>query len=154
MNELIQKIARLFCGHANLDNPPSSSDIVSRDALYYMENVDKIVIDLNGLPFLHKVWMPSIPDTNSMIPTFDVGHNNILVAGIDKREQKKLVDFLKVGHIAVYQNDYGKVIHRIVKIEHDEIGRKFTFRGDNCVIDDPCIVRDEHIKWISLGTIY
>ena len=138
---------------------PDPSDIVPRDSIMFLEDVGQISIDLKKLniPFTKtpKVWIPSIPDTGSMEPAFDAGHNNILIAGVDKANQAILVDFLKVGDIAVYKiPNLIYAIHRIVKIEWDDEGRFFTFRGDNNSADDPYPVWDKHIQWLSLGTIY
>lgn len=135
---------------------PSASDIVPTNNITCVG--DKVEISLNNLniPFTKppKVWIPPIPDTNSMDPSFDFGHNNILIAGVDEDNQRILVDFLKVGDVAVYQNPQLYAIHRIVRIEFDDVGRKFTFRGDNNASDDPYPVRDEHIQWICIGTIF
>lgn len=120
--------------------------------------VDKLAVKLNNRP---KIWTPHIPDTNSMDAVSDFGHNNIYISGADETDHKKLVDFLKVGDVAVYRfpADPNKSItafisHRIVKIGKDKFGRYFRFKGDNNNGQDNWVVRDENIKWISLGVIY
>jgi len=137
---------------------PSPSDIVPKANIIHWEIKNNVEINLNELniPFTKppKVWIPEVPDTNSMDPGFDFGHNNILVAGIDEKNQKVMVDFLKVGDIAVAQSDKFYFIHRIVEIGIDSEGRYFRFKGDNNYAQDPYKVRDTHIKWLAIGTIF
>ncbi len=140
----------------------SPSDIVPRDAICNIEN--SIVIDLCELsiPFTHppKVWIPPIPNTDSMDPVMDCQHNNILIQGMDKENQRIMVNWIaeewfskQMGNVVVYQADM-LIIHRLVKVEYDEDGRVFTFKGDNNTSDDPYRVRDDDIKYLSIGTIY
>jgi hypothetical protein len=103
---------------------------------------------------LPKVWIPMIPDTNSMDGCFDYGNNNILIAGADSIEHKKLIDFIKVGDIAVYRSPSIYAIHRIVEIGNDKEGKYFRFKGDNNSIMDKDKVRESQIEWVSIGTIY
>ena len=140
---------------------PSPSDIVPRDSIVQTDGY--FIIDLNRLniPFtkLPKTWIPEIPDTNSMDGAFDYGNNNLLIAGADEENQRILINFLKVGDVAVYQvSDSPITIHRIVdrivEIGTDKQGRYFIFKGDNNAKKDPYIVRDADIKWLSIGVIY
>ena len=142
---------------------PSPSDIVKRDAISFV--VSNLIVNLTRLniPFsqMPKVWICSVPDTNSMDPGFDYGHNNILVAGADEADHKIMIDFLKVGDIAVYrippdlsQPAKAYMIHRIVEISKDNEGRFFRFRGDNNSSRDLYKVRDENILWLCAGTIF
>jgi hypothetical protein len=148
-------LAKFFTGTIER---PSPSDIVPKSNIVYNSANGKLEVTLTGtdIPFTQppKVWVPTIPDTNSMDPVLDAEHNNILIAGADEDNQKILVDFLKVGDIAVYQVPEMRAIHRIIKIETDAVGRKFTFKGDNNPQADPFVVRDENIEWLSIGTIY
>lgn len=145
---------------------PSPSDIVPEGSLS-MAAGDKLLVNIDlaklNIPFTKppKAWIPMIPDTNSMDPVFDYGNNNILIAGADPENQKILVDFLKVGDIAVYRipSDPGQPalaydVHRIVKIGQDKQGRYFRFKGDNNSSTDSYIVRDDNIQWLSIGVIY
>ena len=135
---------------------PSPSDIVPASSVQIIEN--SIVVNLTNLniPFTQppKVWLPPLPDTNSMDPEMDNGHNNILIAGVDEADQKKLVDFLQVGDIAVYRSPRMYAIHRIVEKGEDEQGRYFRFKGDNNAVKDPDLVRDNEIQWLCIGTIF
>lgn len=154
------RFLKLFTGTIERLSP---SDIVKRDAISFM--VSNLIVDLTQLniPFSQrpKVWICSVPDTNSMDPGFDYGHNNILVAGADEADHKIMIDFLKVGDIAVYrippdlsQPAKAYMIHRIVEIGKDGEGRFFRFRGDNNSSRDLYKVRDENILWVCAGTIF
>jgi hypothetical protein len=152
---------------------PSPSDIVPLDSIRVVA-ADKLslIIDLTRLNILFakppRVWIPDVPDTNSMIPNFDHEHNNILIAGADEWEHFKLIDFLKVGDIAVYRimensednpNDFSKphrfyAIHRIVSVRKHNGAREFKFKGDNNTAADPWWVKEKEILWVSIGTIY
>jgi hypothetical protein len=86
---------------------------------------------------------------------FDMGNNNILIAGDSAADHLALVNRLAVGDIAVYMVSASKgVIHRIVRAENDEVGEYFVFLGDNNQgIEDSYRVRRTDIKWIWIGTI-
>lgn len=146
-----KKITKLLRGEK-----PSPGDWVLRDAITLMEGEDVcVLVDLSrlGLSQKPKVWIPSIPDTNSMDPTFDMGHNNILIAGKTPEDHLKLLDKLQVGDIAVYRA-LSLIIHRVYKIDFDDEGRYFKFKGDNIDKVDSYKLRDRHIEWISIGTLY
>ncbi len=149
-----KSLGRMFSG---TKERPSPSDIVPRNNIVHSGDAGRIEVSLTGIaiPFSQppKVWVPPVPDTNSMDPVLDAEHNNILIAGADEEDQRRLVDFLKVGDIAVYQVADVRAIHRIVKIETDSSGRRFTFKGDSNPRADPYLVRAESIQWLSIGTI-
>ena len=107
-----------------------------------------------GLVYAPEVWVPMIPDTNSMDGTFDLGNNNILISGETESDQQKLIDRLQVGDIAVYRNARQYSVHRIIEIGNDTGGKYFIFKGDNNHSPDIDRVREEEIKWISVGVIY
>jgi len=141
---------------------PSPSDIVPKDSISIIDT--NVVIDLTKLniPFTKspKIWIPDIPDTGSMDPNFDSEHNNILIQGADEPNQKILVDWLaeqtekEFHNIAVYNNNHLYAIHRVIGVAYDKEGRYFTFKGDNNPTNDPYPVRDFHIQWVSIGTIF
>jgi succinate dehydrogenase/fumarate reductase flavoprotein subunit len=85
---------------------------------------------------------------------FDIGNNNILIAGANRLDHQALIDTLIIGDIAVYQIPQTCAIHRIIGIKNDGVGRYFKFKGDNNTSSDPYKIRDSDIKWISIGTIY
>jgi len=133
---------------------PSPGDWLPEDAV--KEWADKL-----SWPKLHvklgvppKVWVPMIPDTNSMDGVFDYGNNNILIAGATEADHKTLTGHLSVGDIAVYRTPNFYAIHRIVKIDADSDGKYFKFKGDNNASRDPDKVRESQIEWVSIGTIY
>ena len=135
---------------------PSPGDWVPSVAISVSD--DKIIIDLKrlnlGLDETPIVWIPEIPDTNSMDGVFDIGNNNILIAGRNDADQEKLVESLRVGDIAVYKTPSMYAIHRIVEINEDGEGKYFRFKGDNNASKDPDKVRPNQVTWVSVGTIY
>ena len=137
---------------------PSPADIVPHKNILVQSTPVGVWVKLVRLniPFTKdvKVWVPMIPNTNSMDGVFDFGNNNILIQGADDTNQKILVDYLIVGDIAVYETLRGPTIHRIVKIGQDKEGRYFKFKGDNNPAKDPGKIRDEQISWLSIGVIY
>ena len=66
------------------------SDVLPRGAITIDD--DKVIhIDLKrntiGFKDDFKVWIPPIPTTGSMKPTFGAGNNNILIGPITERDQ-------------------------------------------------------------------
>ena len=151
----IQSLLKMFTG---TKERPSPSDILPRSSIII--GADSIEINLKALniPFslTPRVWIPLIPGTNSMDGAFDYGNNNILIAGADDTDHKKMIDFINVGDVVVYQPTWFDrlVIHRIIKKGIDKEGRWFKFKGDNNATSDPGLVRDSQIKWLSIGVIY
>lgn len=140
---------------------PSPADIVKTEAFHYDDNTGILTVDFKKinvqLSEVPKVWVTPIPDTDSMDPLFDYGHNNLLLGGRNSADQQKLIDFMaeRPGNIAVYKfpNWARGIIHRIVEIGQDDQGRFFKFRGDNNLKGDPDKVRDAHITHLYAGTI-
>jgi len=137
----------------------SPSDWVLKNSITVSNGV--VTIDLNKLNVsLSKtplVWVPEIPDTNSMDGAFDSGNNNILIAGANPDDHKKIIDFINVGDIAVYESRnpyFPLIIHRIIEIGQDGQGKYFIFKGDNNNAPDTGKVREPQIKYFSIGTIY
>ncbi len=136
---------------------PSPSDIMLDTGIVADNYACKVIIDLRqtNIPFVKqpRIWIPPIPDTNSMDPVFDYGHSNILIDGQDEADHRIMLEFLKVGDIAVYDNESGQsIIHRIVEIGYDP-QRFFRFKGDNNGSKDPGKIRDSQIKWLYVATI-
>ena len=146
-------LRKIFAGTVEV---PSSSDIVPESSIIQSYNAITINLARLNIPFteMPKVWIPSIPDTNSMDPGFDFNHNNILIAGANEVDQKLLVDFISVGDIAVYKTATIYAIHRIVGMGYDNQGKYFKFRGDNNYASDPDRVRENELQWLCIGTIF
>jgi signal peptidase I len=123
---------------------PSPRDIVPGDDIEYNATDKKVTIK-NIEP---DIWLTRVQDTNSMDPTVDAGHTCILTSHYQPEN-------LAVGDVIVYECvTNNPILHRIVKIEQDSEGRKFTLKGDNNYRKDSCVVRDHHIKWLLIGIIY
>ena len=101
-----------------------------------------------------RVWAPSIPDTNSMDPTYDSGHHVIYLMPLSDINQDYLAGELRVGDIAVYDNGLARITHRVSRIGTDNKGRWFRFQGDNRNTEDIYLVRDYHILAIAVAIIY
>lgn len=143
---------------------PSPSDFVPKENIPLLQtlftaflNQANMNVPLTAPP---KVWMPGIV-SKSLDPVMDIGHHPILIAGSDEADHKKLVDFIKVGDIAVYrfpadmsQPATAFIEHRIHEIGTDKLGRYFRFKGDNNNNLDPYTVRDENLKFVNIGVIY
>ena len=142
MWQIIKRICCAICGGKERDLP-SPRDIIPQRNILYFQDTNRVVI--SGIK--PKVWLTTVQDTNSMDPAVDAGHTCILTSDFRKGD---LVD----GDVVVYWNGKQDILHRIIKIEQDSEGRKYTLKGDNCYHADPYIVRDEHIKWLLLGIIY
>jgi len=159
-------LTKLFRRGANL---PSPSDIVPKASLTYNTGILEIKLDNLFIPFTKppKVWLSSIPGTRSMDPVFDTEHNNIYIQGADSENQKILVDWLakewlnkKMANIIVYRipSDFRQpakiyAVHRLSRVEIDG-ERKWYFKGDNNITEDPYPAKDENILWVCVGSIY
>ena len=124
---------------------PSPRHIVSQDDISY--DKDRHTLTIRGL--LPDIWITTVQDTNSMDPTVDAGHTCILANNFNAED-------LAVGDIVVAWAEWRgtDVLHRIIKIEEDEQGRKFTLKGDNNYRTDPGFVRGNDIKWLLFGIMY
>lgn len=147
IRDIIRQIACGVCkalsGPRLTTDVPSPRDIIPKADISY----DSLtcVLEIRHIP--PSVWLTTVQDTNSMDPTVDVGHTCILTNNI-------VCEDLAVGDVVVYEIGRHKIIHRIIKIEKDSKGRKYTLKGDNNTHADHYIVRDEHIKWLLLGILY
>jgi len=84
-----------------------------------------------------------IPDTNSMLPTFDAGHAVIFTRDFDFRD-------LQVGDIV--QTTWK--LHRIIEIGEDREGWYAITAGDNTVRAGSVKNRKEDIDQLILGILY
>jgi len=121
----------------------SPNDWVKPESIKY--DAERGVLTIESL--LLGVSICNVANTGSMDGLMDYGHNVILIDHFD-------IDRLSVGDIVAFQVYTNLVLHRIVKIGDDNQGRYYRTRGDNCIDDDPYILRDEHIKQLCIGIIY
>jgi hypothetical protein len=155
---------------------PSPSDILTPGMAYltdpgafYNDGIrlrlkkEYVIIPFNQDPV---VWACSIPDTNSMDPVFDKGHDNLYLQGENPADQGILVNWLAqewlsppVGekpraNIIVYRTTSIYAVHRLAEIKQDIQGRKWYFRGDNNSTRDAGFARDSEIQWVLTMTAY
>ena len=144
-------LSKLFTG--TIERPSPSDWLPEADVKAWADTLpwNKLNVQLGKKP---KIWVPMIPDTNSMDGVFDIGNNNILIAGANKADHALIVNALIVGDIAVYRTASIYAIHRIVEIGQDKQGKFYRFKGDNNSVKDPGKVRENEIEWVSIGTIY
>jgi hypothetical protein len=109
------------------------------------------------------VWMPGVPNTGSMDPNFDEGHNNILIRGYVSIDRGIICGWLhdrwvtnrkEAANIVVMFDGIKTLIHRIVDVRYDSSGRYWTTKGDNNSSNDRYKWRDDHLWYLSIGTIY
>ena len=154
---MIMRLLKLiFLGTLELPGP---GDWVSKDGLVLDKDAGTLTIDFRhlypNLEELPDVWLPDIPDTNSMDPVFDAGHHNILIRGKTAGDHRRVIRYLRVGDIIVCNVGGGRsVIHRLVEIGRDDSGLYYRTQGDNVARKDPYIFRESDILWVSAGTIY
>jgi len=94
----------------------------------------------------------TIADTNSMDGVIDAGHKGFYVSMPNPVEPYRYEDLI-VGDICVYWDGSMLIIHQIISIETDSLGRKYTFQGLNNAVPDPYLVRDEHIRYLYIGGV-
>ena len=122
---------------------PSPRHMIPKTNITYLRNEQKIEIK----SLKPNIWLTTVADTNSMDPVIDIGHTAILTNDFNAQN-------LAIGDVVVYTNGYQDIMHRIIKIDIDGEGRRYTLKGDNNSRPDRYIVRDSHIKWLLLGVIY
>lgn len=141
MNFIMRWLRKFYLKQSGLERI-SPNDWVKRDQIEYLEESQLLTIKLPP-----HVRIFNIADTDSMDGLMDIGHNVIATDNFDKNK-------LAVGDMVVYQIYLTKIVHRIVEIREDSIGRVYRCRGDNNIDTDPYYLRDLHIKWLVLGVIY
>ena len=104
---------------------------------------DRIVI------YIDNASISSYKDTNSMIPVLDSESNGIRIVPDSP-------DDIAVGDIVSYEAGWvdSLVVHRVVGIGEDSLGRYYLLRGDNNIEDDPEKVRFEQIRYVTVILIY
>ena len=150
---------------------PSPSDIfrgekvsqLFREGTYYESGLYKRVKkELLNIPFEEdpELWISPIPDTNSMDPVFDKGHNNLYIRGFTGIDQQIMINWIALQYakgsrdILVYKLGSDRpIVHRVSRMEDDIIGRRWWFKGDNNMVEDPKPATDAEIEWLYAGTI-
>jgi len=137
---LLSRILELLSG-ATLERP-APRNIISRTQIDWTHES----LTIHSIP---SVTISGVADTNSMDGVIDIGHHAIQVSdfSLSDLEVGDIITFRSTGH-------YGGVIHRIIEIGKDEIGRWYRTKGDNNYRPDPGFIRDEHIMYLCIGVIY
>ena len=143
----------------------SPSDIIKSDHIAVNEWF--VTIDLrDALPLTEQpiIWLPHTPESGSMDPVMDFGHNALYVWAANKTDERSLLDWLwtqEVGNVVVYripadvsQPAIAYNAHRIIKKGIDAEGRYYFFKGDNNSVQDPWKIREESLKYLCIGILY
>jgi len=131
------------CNIAQSKDIPSPRDIIPQGDISYDSELHTLTIK-NIEP---SIWLTSVADTNSMDGLLDYGHTCILTNAFKYED-------LAVGDVVVYWNGSQNIIHQIIKIKEDALGRVYTLKGINNASPDPYLIRDEHIQTLLLGIIF
>ena len=131
----------------------SPSDTITADMIHvYKDGVAIKITNEENDDYMIKLdvkdasWA-TITNTNSMDPVFDAEANTIRI--------KIPFEQLSVGDIITYQHPtQGKIIHRIVHIDQDELGAYLVLKGDNNPTNDPIKVRPEMVLGKIIAIIY
>lgn len=124
-------------------NKPSPRDIIPREDIRYNKLRGEVVIKGVG-----DAWIADVAATRSMDPAVDYGHNCILTKTFKHEE-------LEVGDIIAYTAPQGYILHRIIKIDRDNTGKRYyRVRGDNNFFADPVVLADENIEYLLVAIIY
>lgn len=155
MGTFFDWLRQIFAGTVDVASP---SHAIPIESIRYNGDANLIIISLGGIliPFTKapKVWLTTVADTNSMDAGIDIGMTCIMIAGADETEQMKLVSFIKVGDIAIYNVNEQYILHRVAEIGKDSQGQYFIFKGDNNYTKDAGKVRDNQVLWLMVGVIY
>uniref|UniRef100_A0A6M3IIT1 Peptidase n=1 Tax=viral metagenome TaxID=1070528 RepID=A0A6M3IIT1_9ZZZZ len=108
------------------------------------------------LPVGVKYWLCGVGESGSMDPVMDAGTMCLMFEVKDGTPVS--ADDLIVGDIAVYRkptevNNF-LIRHRIIGKGEDELGRYFTFRGDNNNSPDKFRIRDDMVRWVVAAMFY
>lgn len=104
---------------------------------------DRIVIHIENAS------LSRYDDSRSMIPILGEGSNGIRI--VPKSEED-----IHIGDIVTYEAEWidGLVVHRVVYIGEDSLGRYFILKGDNNSESDPERVRFDQIRYVTVALIY
>ncbi len=85
-------------------------------------------------------------NTSSMRPLLDENANGIEIIPSSPAD-------IHVGDIVTYEQDRMLIVHRVISIGNDAIGKYFVVKGDNTEEPDGKI-RFEQIKYVLIGVLY
>ena len=119
----------------------SPFDHVKSSQIRVMKN--KVEINMQNIQW----W--EIKDTNSMDPLIDIGSVALSI-------KPKSPDDINLGDVGIYNSKLLRtvIIHRVVKVDSDEKGEFYKFRGDNLKYIDPEDVRFNMVEGVMVGVIY
>ena len=158
---IIQKLARLFCGHkimepAPVEPPPANewtpyppvSGTERPSPQGWIDRKDTTFYSAKFTVHGKKLHFGYLADTNSMDGYMDYPHLTVGEMDFDRNT-------LRVGDIVTYHAGSGRyIIHQITGIEEDEQGRLYTLQGTNNSEPDSYLVRNEHIYSVLIGILY
>jgi len=87
-----------------------------------------------------------VADTGSMDGLMDYGHHVVLTTNFDRNK-------LAIGDIVAFSY-VNLILHRIVEMGEDGKGRWYRTRGDNCIDNDPYLLRQKDMLWLCIAIIY
>jgi hypothetical protein len=119
----------------------SPHDWIVENEIYVFD--DRVIIDIDNAK-----WA-TFTDTNSMDPVLDYGANAIQI--VPESE-----DDIHIGDIVAYRSELtdAHIIHRVIDIGSDDLGKYYIMKGDNNTKVDPEKVRFKQINRIVVAIIY
>ncbi len=102
---------------------------------------DHVAINIPG------VRWANFSTTGSMLPVLGAGAYALQVMPLKP-------DDIQVGDIISYKYDGRIIIHRVIEISSDELGKFFITKGDNNPEPDPEPVRFSQIDRVVVGILY
>ncbi len=124
-----------------LRDKPSPADRIPKESINV--NSDEVIIDIKN-----PRWS-KFKDTKSMDPVLDKGAHGIHIVPDSPSE-------IIEGDIIAYKPKTmnGTIIHRVIKIGHDDKGIYYILKGDNNPSPDPHKVRFEQVERVLVAIIY
>jgi hypothetical protein len=132
----------IFIGSAQSSSfTPASPDDWVREGNIEVYS-DRVVIHIDNAS------ISRYEDSTSMVPVLDSGVNGIRI--VPEPED------IHIGDIVSYEAGWidGLVVHRVVYIGEDDLGKYYILKGDNNTKNDPEKVRFEQIRYVTVALIY
>jgi hypothetical protein len=117
---------------------PTLSDRISEDQIHVTKN--KITLDIKDASWAR------FTDTKSMEPFIYAGANSI--------EVKAIPADIQIGDVVSFRYKNSIIIHRVIEMKEDALGRYFVTKGDNLPKPDPIKVRDNQLLGVVVAVIY